>query len=105
MICVTISAFFGIFVGSLSTFTGMSRVFASFLSTMVSVRHRGWRRNRFYSARRSTIHRLIFVIGWLLMTLTLPRTCVSSTMMKPAASLNNSRPSPAAHCGIQTQLV
>ena len=38
MICVTISSFFGISAGLLPDFTGMSRVFASFLSTMVSVR-------------------------------------------------------------------
>ena len=38
MICVTISALFGMLSGSLLVLTGMLRVFASFLSKIVSVR-------------------------------------------------------------------
>ena len=92
MICVTISSFFGIIRGSLFTFTGMSRVLAAVRSTMVRVRPSRMAAKPFLfrtELRKSTASS--WLMGLALMTLTVPFTGASKTMIKPAASLRYSR--------------
>ena len=87
-ICVTISSLRGIFSGSLPVCTGRSRFCASLRLTIFRMRLLRMATKPFSMSTvlsRSTASSGL--IGWRLITFTVPLTCASCTITKPAASL------------------